>query len=111
MARSFYINLLVATTLILLWCVAAWSISGSNYYSRIGEQIRQETQLTHDRAQDLADSIGRNLNYLGGVPGFFIHAVRVNKALSLFGSSDIPSKLPAEEKRKRWTADPVLNGS
>jgi diguanylate cyclase (GGDEF)-like protein/PAS domain S-box-containing protein len=108
MVRSFYIKLLVAITLILLWCAASWFISGSYYNSRINEQIRQETQLTHDRAQDLADSIRRNLNYLGGVPGFFIHAVRVNKALSHFGPGDIPSKLPIETKRSRWTADPAL---
>lgn len=109
MVRSFYIKMLVAITLILLWCVASWFISGSYYNSRINEQIRQETQLTHDRAQDLADSIRRNLNYLGGVPGFFVHAVRVNKALSDFGPGDIPSSLPRETKRTRWTADPVLN--
>ena len=109
MARSFYIKMLVAITLILLWCAASWFISGSYYNSRINEQIRQETQLTHDRAQDLADSIRRNLNYLGGVPGFFIHAVRVNKALSDFGPGDTPSRLPLEKKRARWTADPVLN--
>ena len=98
MARSFYINMLVAITLILLWCAAAWFISGNYYNSRIDEQIRQETQLTHDRAQDLADSIRRNLNYLGGVPGFFVHAVRVNKALSHFGPGDIPSSCPVRRK-------------
>jgi diguanylate cyclase (GGDEF)-like protein/PAS domain S-box-containing protein len=108
MMRSFSINILVANTLILLWCIAAWIISGSYFFSRINEQIRQETQLTDERALDLADSIRRNLNYLGGVPGFFVHAVRVNKALSLFGPSNIPSQLPLETRRKRWTADPVL---
>jgi diguanylate cyclase (GGDEF)-like protein/PAS domain S-box-containing protein len=108
MMRSFYNKLLFAIMLILLWCAATWIISGNYFNSRINEQIRQETELTHDRAQDLADSIRRNLNYLGGVPGFFIHAIRVNKALSLFGSSNIPSRLPLETKRTRWTADPVL---
>ena len=106
--RSFYNRILVAITLILLWCVATWFISGSYYNSRIDEQIRQESALSRDRAQDLADSIRRNLNYLGGVPGFFIHAVRVNKALSLFGPGIIPSKLPKETNRARWTANPVL---
>jgi len=109
MKRSFYIKTLVAITLIMLWCVATWFVTGSNYDSRINEHIGQLTTLTHDRAQDLADSIRRNLNYLGGVPGFFIHAVRVNKALSQFGSGNTPSKLSLETKRKRWTADPVLN--
>ncbi len=106
--RSFYTKMLVVITLISLWCIATWFISGSYYNSLITEQIRQETQLTHDRAQDLADSIRRNLNYLGGIPGFFVHAVRVNKALSLFGPGTIPSKLSPETKKLRWTADPVL---
>jgi diguanylate cyclase (GGDEF)-like protein/PAS domain S-box-containing protein len=108
MKRSFYIKLLVAITLISFWCAATWFISGSYYNSHINEQIRQETQLAHDRSQDLADSIRRNLNYLGGVPGFFVHAVRVNTALSLFGPGNMPSRLPIETKRSRWTADPVL---
>ena len=108
MMRSFYFKLLFAIMLILLWCLASWIISGNYFNARINEQIRQETEITHDRAQDLADSIRRNLNYLGGVPGFFVHAVRINKALSLFGSGNIPSKLPLETKRKRWTEDPVL---
>ena len=108
MMRSFYIKLLFAFILILLWCIAAWFVSGSYFNSRINEQIQQETRLIHDRAQDLADSIRRNLNYLGGVPGFFVHAVRVNKALALFGPSNIPSSLPEKTKRARWIADPVL---
>lgn len=106
--RSFSIKILVAITLILLWCVAVWIMSGNYYDARINEQIRQKTQLTHDRAQDMADSIRRNLNYLGGVPGFFIHAVRVNKALSKFGPVNTPSGLPLETKKARWTADPLL---
>jgi diguanylate cyclase (GGDEF)-like protein/PAS domain S-box-containing protein len=108
MLRNFPIHILVANALILLWCVTAWFLSGSYYSSRINEQIQQQTELIHDRAQDLADSISRNLNYLGGVPGFFIHAVRVNKALSLFGPEITPSKLPYEERKIRWTADPIL---
>jgi diguanylate cyclase (GGDEF)-like protein/PAS domain S-box-containing protein len=108
MMRSFSINILVANSLILIWCIAAWILSGSYFFSRINEQIRQETKITHDRAQDLADSIRRNLNYLGGVPGFFVHAVRVNHALSSFGPNNTPSTLPYETKKSRWTADPVL---
>jgi diguanylate cyclase (GGDEF)-like protein/PAS domain S-box-containing protein len=108
MMRSFSINILVANSLILIWCIAAWIISGNYFFSRINEQIRQETKITHDRAQDLADSIRRNLNYLGGVPGFFVHAVRVNHALSSFGPNNTPSTLPYETKKSRWTADPVL---
>jgi len=106
--RSFSINILVANSLILLWCIAAWIISGNYFFSRINEQIQQETQLTDERAQDLADSIRRNLNYLGGVPGFFVHAVRVNNALAQFGPSNIPSKPPVKTLRARWIADPVL---
>ena len=108
MLRNFSINILVANMLILLWCVAAWFLSGNYYFSRINEQIRQETELIHDRAQDLADSIRRNLNYLGGVPGFFIHAVRVNHALSSFGPGNTSSTLSYESKKRLWTADPVL---
>ncbi len=108
MMRSIHVKMLAAFTLIVLWCVATWIISGNISNARIDQQIRQETRLTNDRAEDMADSIRRNLNYLGGVPGFFVHAVRIRKALSLFGSGDSPSKLPNEINRERWTGDPVL---
>ncbi len=109
MIRSLNTKFLIAISLILFWWLAAWLVSGSYYQSRIDEHIGNETQLMQDRTQDLADSIGRNLNYIAGVPGFFIHAVRVNSALAEFGASDIPSKLPYETRKKRWTENPVLN--
>ena len=106
--RSFYLKTLAAITLIVLWCIAAWIISGNYFNARTDDQIRQLQQLTHDRVQDLADSIRRNLNYLGGVPGFFVHAVRVNNALAQFGPGNIPSSLPVKTQRARWIADPIL---
>src|SRR5271169_5938412 len=109
MRRRVYIEALVAITLILLWCGVAWLVTRSYYLSHMGESVQQNTKLSQMRAEDLTNSIQRNLNYLSGVPEFFIHAIRVNKAISRNGSSVIPSKLPYETGKKRWTADPVLN--
>ncbi len=110
MRRStLYIGFLITITLMSIWCVAAWYLSRSYYLSRLNEQVQDITKLSQIRAEDLADSIKRNLNYQRGIPDFFIHAVRVKKTLLHNGTSVSPSSLPYATRKKRWIADPVFN--
>lgn len=64
-----YIN--IALTLLVLWNVLVWTLSDNFYLSQAREVIRQETVLSRERADDLSDSIQRNLNYMHGVPTLF----------------------------------------
>lgn len=108
MKRNVFINFGIAATLILFWCLAAWLVAKHYYLAREADMVQGKTQLTLLRAEDLTDSIRRNLNYLGGIPGFFTHAVRVNNALSRIDADTTLSRLPYETRKMRWAADPVL---
>ncbi len=101
--------ILVVLSLILAWNVAAWFIAGNLFRSRVEESIGQQTLRSQQRAADLADSIRRNLNYIDGIPDLLSELLRVKKAVSRFGADAVPSRLPLEQRRERWTADPVLN--
>jgi len=108
MRRRIYITVLLATTLILFWCGVAWLFTNRYFHSRIGEQVQQNTSLSQIRAEDLANSIQKNLNYLAGIPGFFTHAVRVIKAVSHEDTGLKSSALTYESRKKLWTSDTVL---
>ena len=107
-SMSIKIRLSIVVTLLLLWVAASWYIARVSYLSRATELIRQETQLSQVRALDLAGSIGQNLNYLDGIPGFFSNAVRVRQSLALFGPQISASNLPYELRKSRWTNEPTL---
>lgn len=100
--------ILISTILIVSWNIAAWFIAQDYYRSRIDNVISQERDLAQDKASDLADSIHRNLNYIDGIPELFSQGPRFIKAVSRFGSSTIPSALPLETRKQRWSSDPEL---
>lgn len=100
---------LVVVTLAAIWCVVAWFASRGYYLSRANELVKQETQLSQVRAQDLTDSIKRNLNYLSGIPEYFSHTAQVTEALTRFGSEVKPSELPYEKRKQLWGDAPSLS--
>lgn len=102
-------TVLATVLLIALWNVAAWSIAERYYLAEADRLIEQETTLAQQRANDLTDSIRRNLNYLHGIPDLLSELLRVKRATSRFGADIAPSALPLEARRKRWTDDPGLN--
>lgn len=93
--------------LILLWNISAWLLAERNYLSDANELIDQETSHAQQRANDLADSVGRNLNYLHGIPDLLSDLSRVQQAESVFGTA--PSQLSIDARRKIWTDDSGLN--
>ena len=100
--------MLVAATLIILWNISAWFIAERYYLSESTALIKQETTLAQQRANDLADSIRRNLSYLHGIPDLFSKLLRVQWAVSRFGADVTPSTLPVETRIRQWTHDPAL---
>jgi len=79
------------------------------YQSRIGELVAQQAQDAHESADDLADSIRRNLHYVSGIPDFLSHGLRVYNALAHLDANGGPSALPYAVRKKRWTSDNALN--
>src|SRR5258706_896289 len=99
---------LCAAFLIVLCHLSACFIAERYSLSRTRVLTEQETALSQERANDLADSIRRNLNYLHGIPEVFSHNLRIEAAVARFDANAAPSTPPRETRKKRWTADPVL---
>ena len=105
---SLYHNINITLTLLLLWNVAVWILSDHFYVAKIKELIQQEYSISQQRADDLSDSITRNLNDLNGVPALFSELLRVKWAVQKFGTSSIPSPLAKDARIKKWSNDKGL---
>lgn len=101
-------TLALAALLLVFWNTAVWLISDNFYFAKAKILIEQETELAQERADDLGDSIKRNLNYLHGVPDLFSELLRVQWAVTKFGPNTVPSPLATAERAKQWSKDKVL---
>jgi diguanylate cyclase (GGDEF)-like protein len=105
---SIYHHISIALTLLLLWNSLVWVLTDNSYLSKANQLIKQETELSQERIDDLSDSIRRNLNYLHGVPTLFSELLRVKWAVTKFGSNDTPSPLSKEARVEKWGKDKGL---
>lgn len=101
--------LLIVAALIAVCNIVFWSMMQRQYRDSVHDLIERESTLSQERADDLADSIRRNLGYIDGIPLMLSDLVRVKAAVTRFAGSDVPAKLPKETLRARWTGDPALN--
>ncbi len=104
-------NLTIAVTLllILLWNLSVWHFSEQSYLENSNQLIQQQTRLSQEHANDLANSMQRNLGYLTGIPNLLSKLLPVKWALTKFNGDTTPSAATYEERRWRWTEDPGLN--
>jgi hypothetical protein len=105
---SFYHYINITFTLLLLFNAVIWVLSDHFYLAKANQVITQESNLAQERADDLSDSIRRNLNYLHGVPDLFSQLLRVKWAVKKFGTSSTPSPLSKTERVNKWTHDAGL---
>ncbi len=101
-------TVLVTVLLLGLWLASLWFLSDRFHLSAAQDLVAQETSHSQQRADDLADSIQRNLSQLHGIPDFLSSLLRVQWAVSRFDANGLPSTLPLETRRKKWTDDPAL---
>ena len=100
---------LITLALTLSWCVLAGVIAERHYQERMQAMVSQHRHLAVQRTEDLADSVRRNLHYLGGIPSMLSHLVRVNAAATRFGPDVRASVLPYAQRKQVWTQDARLN--
>jgi diguanylate cyclase (GGDEF)-like protein len=105
---TLYHHINITLSLLLLWNVCVWLVSDHFYVLQANAQIEIETKQSQERADDLSDSIRRNLNYLSGVPTLFSELLRVKWAVKRFGTSAAPSPLDKEARIKKWSNDKAL---
>jgi diguanylate cyclase (GGDEF)-like protein len=102
-------TVLITLFLVVLWNISAGVLTERYYLTESRKLIDQETSLAQLRAGDLADSITRNLNYLHGIPDLLSRSLLVKTAVLRFSKDATPSRVPEEDLRRLWTADPDLN--
>jgi C4-dicarboxylate-specific signal transduction histidine kinase len=92
-----------------LWFAATWLGTGWQFERKLDRLVQAEQAQAEVTADDVSDSIRRNLHYVAGIPKTFEHALRVWKAIDRFGANPKPHALPREEAYRQWIADPVLH--
>lgn len=98
----------VMAILIMLWNILAWIIADHYYLNRANALIDPEVTLSQERANDLADSIRRNLNYQHGIPDLLSRLLRVQWAVSRFGAGKIPAAMSPAARTEWLTNDRAL---
>ncbi|MDZ4201778.1 MAG: EAL domain-containing protein [Gallionella sp.] len=97
---------LVLLCAILVWCVLVWSVAERRYDTRTAALIEQKIQLSRERANHLADSMGRSLQHLRGIPDLLVYSQQVQAA----ARSRIIVAETVAERQSVWTRDPLLGG-
>ena len=93
--------------LLALWLVSSWFIADYILTSQTHALVQKETDDLSQQADNMARNIGRNLEYLHGIPSLLAKDENVLKALSRFGAT-VLSSLPAEQRKKIWSEDSLL---
>lgn len=89
----------------ILWLTASWFWVAWQYESKLDRLVQVDQVATEATADDVADSIRRNLHYVAGIPKTFDHALRVWKALDRFGEI-AKAQLSKQDRFDRWSEDP-----
>ena len=93
--------------LVMAWLLVSWFAADYILTGRTNALIQAETAELNLQADNMAKNIGRNLEYLHGIPSVLARDENILKALSRFGAA-ASSSIPAEQKNKIWTRDSLL---
>lgn len=101
--------MLATVFLLVLWNITVGFVADRYYLSEANYMIDEGNTLAQQRANDLTDSIHRNLKFLHGIPDLLSELLRVKVVTSRFGPDVTASSLLVEQQRKLWTEDANLN--
>ena len=101
-------RLLIPLFLLLLWAAGSWIAAINHRRGDLDRTIHVESVIAQQRAEDLADSISRNLHYLSGTAQVVANSNDIVQMLASFGPDAVASGGPADAARRRWIADPRL---
>ena len=100
-------QLYIAGAMIVVWMGVAWQIGESTFESRARASIETETLKLEDQVSDTTYNIQRSLNLLHGIPRVLARNRHLAEIVALDNSAI--SCLPHDERKQRWTDDPVLS--
>jgi PAS domain S-box-containing protein len=99
---------LTVISLMCVWFVLSWIGVQRHFDISLDDLIAEQKIQAKNSADDVADSIQRNLHYVAGIPLTFQHAIRVWKGIE---SSQNLNKVAGESRAEtfnKWVADPGL---
>jgi PAS domain S-box-containing protein len=91
------------------WCVMSWFIAQARFENKLDTAVVEQAVLANKTAEDVADSVHRNLHYVSGIPLTFQHAMRVGSAIQKVGVHAKANTEPKEVIFKQWIAEPSLH--
>ncbi len=93
--------------LLMAWLLVSWLAADYILTARTRALIQTETADLDLQADNMAKNIGRNLEYLHGIPSVVARDESILRGLSRFGAT-ASSSLAADQKNKIWTQDSLL---
>ena len=94
--------------LILGWIAVSW-LSADHYFGYLsGDLLKQESQRTTQKLDNIADNINESLELLKGVGQVLSHDTDTTRVLRSFGENVAPSPLVYEKRKQHWSQDKVL---
>lgn len=98
--------LTVASVLIWVVCVTLYLNTSLSY--KVDQMLLDKEADAARLAEDAAGSIHRNLHFIHGIADSLVHALRVERAVELFGPHPFPSSRLQAENISNWNANHVL---
>ena len=95
--------------LVVGWVGISW-LSADYYYEHLGNNLyQQELLLASQQAQQNANNIDNSIDLLKGIALVVSCDQDTLAALRQFGANASPSTLAYEQRKQRWTRDPLLD--
>ncbi|MDD4911577.1 MAG: ATP-binding protein [Sideroxydans sp.] len=94
--------------LVGFWMSIAWFGTSAKFETDLEKLVESEQVHAQSVADDVADSMRRNLHYVAGIPETFKEGLRVRRALDQFGPSVERTKLSQMDAATNWNANPAL---
>jgi diguanylate cyclase (GGDEF)-like protein/PAS domain S-box-containing protein len=89
------------------WGLVAW-LSADYYYSHRAQAFyAQQVEVARQHLDQIARSMDRDIQILKGISAMVSNEEGSHHALRRFGPDATPSVLAYEERRRRWTQDPI----
>lgn len=108
--RPFILGYPATGILILVWACVAW-VSSTYYSASMSDRVYREGFADARKQLDgIADDIDNALRILRNVPRILAGEEAVRRELSRLGPQAVPSVLPYEERKRRWTGESERSG-
>ncbi len=99
-------SMLLVASLLAFWLILAWFLANKNFSDDFDALVAKQQRHAEEMAEDVADSVRRNLHFVEGISDTFENSERLIAVLGRFGASPEPQF--RDEAIERWRDDPAM---